>query len=200
MIKSRYAGGAGVCAVIMEEQPFAEGCRRSRGGLSIPWRVASCPCVLDARVRDSHRASWRGRAAPSGWYDCADHASSTRARGCDSCQKGLQRSRDRSCPHCVHPAHATPRQTAGATATEGRTAVGAENGRSAHARAIGPPGRGAQTTSPVATQLIGMRSGRQFLHPHAMCGVTKAEHGMPAVGVLPQFAGRQSCQIQRDRL
>ena len=40
----------------------------------------------------------------------------------------------------------------------------------------------------------------QFFHPHAMRGVTKAEHGMPSVGVLPQLAGRQSCQIQRDRL
>ena len=38
------------------------------------------------------------------------------------------------------------------------------------------------------------RSGcRQFLHPHAMRGAIEPEHGMPAVRVLPQLAGRQSC-------
>ena len=141
----------------MEEQPFAGGCRRSRGGFSIPRRVAIYACVLDARVRDSHRASRRGRAAPGGWYDCADHASSTRARGCASCQKGLQRSHDRFCPHCVRPAHARPRQTAGAAAMEGRTAVDTENGRSAYARAIGPLGHGAQTRSPLAALSLATR-------------------------------------------
>ena len=90
---------------------------------------AICPCVLDARVRDSRRASRRGRAARGGWYDCVDHASSRRAPGCASCQKGLRRSHDRFCPHCVRPVHARPRQTAGAAAREGRTAVDTENGR-----------------------------------------------------------------------
>jgi hypothetical protein len=61
---------------------------------------------------------------------------------------------------------------------------------------------GAELKRRVQWQLDRLRcaSGRQFLHPHAMRGATEPEHGMPAVCVLPQLAGRQSCQIQSDRL
>jgi hypothetical protein len=177
-MKSRYAGAAGVCAVIMEEQHFAGGCRRSRGGFSIPPRPIIRPCVLDAGVRDSRRASKRGHAGPGGWYDCAGHASSRRGPGYASCQKGLRRSRDKSCPHCVHPVHARPAQTAGAAAMEGRTAVDTENGRSAHARAIGPPGRGVQTTSPVAALSLATRRRQEVFSSRrdAWCRRTGARH------------------------
>ena len=54
---------------------------------------------------------------------------------------------------------------------------------------------GAELKRRVQGQLDRLRrpSCRQFLHPHAMRGTTEPEHGMPAVRVLPQLAGRQSC-------
>ena len=112
-----------------------------------------CPCVLDAAVRDSRRASRRGRAARGGWCDCAGHASSRRAPGCASCQRGLRRSRDSSCLHCAHPVRA--RQGKPLAPLRRKRGRGGPGERPLSVRqSDGQPGRGGQTTSPVAIRSI----------------------------------------------
>lgn len=105
-------GDVGVYAVIMEKHALGGGCRILRGRFSIPLNARVIrPCARAVEVCDNRRASARGRSAPSGSFDCADRASSTRDRGCASCRTALRRRCDSCHLHCARRAHGSRRSS-----------------------------------------------------------------------------------------
>ena len=90
--------------------------------------------------------------------------------------------------NCKQDSRYSP-QAAIPTEDKHATVLATVQGEAASRRPFDRPGR--LLRAEAATALVGMEE---------WCRATEPEHGVPAVRVLPQLAGRQTCQIQNDWL
>lgn len=109
-------------------------------------------CAADAGDRDNRPASGRGPAGQGGWFDCADHASSSHGPEHAPCQKVLQRLFDSCCSDCAHQVRAKRAPVSVAVVETADVATAQVNVRLTFARVNEQPRCEDRTKNPMASQ------------------------------------------------
>ena len=207
MMKSRaIAGGAGVCAVILEEHPAQGDAEDPRGGgFSIP--QAGLLVLAPWTAGSSHIAApHQGEAAlhEAGWYDSEGHASSRRAPGTLLAKEAFGDRADRLLPS-LRPSSARKHQAQKPLAPLRRKVgqrVGTQNAHSAPRQSDWAASGARLHTTRIQRQLHRLRlrlaAGSSFIRRMPTCGaIETGARRASAVRVLPQLRdGRQRRQIQ----